>query len=161
VPVLDILSIRDQLNALPFVDGKRRVLIGRHAPDTGVLQLLDADRSEQVKGEIASDAADDYLQEWGAELRRRGLQLERGEQDPNCWYVVQQLRKESRQDLTWMRDAVNWSARMTTVALEMVVPGLAGLWLDGKIGTRFFGLIGFALGVALGVWHLSQLGKRR
>ena len=55
--------------------------------------------------------------------------------------------------------ASEWVARITAVSLEMVVPGLAGLWLDERWGTRFIGLLGFGLGVAVGIWHLLVLTR--
>jgi len=59
--------------------------------------------------------------------------------------------------------AIEWVAKITTVALEMVLPGLAGMWLDGRWGTQFLGLVGFALGLIVGIWHLLQMtpGKTR
>lgn len=53
--------------------------------------------------------------------------------------------------------AVEWVARITTVALEMVLPGLAGNWLDQYLGTQFLALAGFALGLTVGVWHLLRM----
>ncbi len=49
---------------------------------------------------------------------------------------------------------MEWVTKITTVALEMVVPGLLGGWLDAKFGTGFIALAGFALGVSGGIWHL-------
>lgn len=59
--------------------------------------------------------------------------------------------------------AIEWVAKITTVALEMVLPGLAGMWLDGRWGTQFLGLAGFALGLIVGIWHLLKMtpGKNR
>ena len=53
--------------------------------------------------------------------------------------------------------AVEWVAKITTIALEMVLPGFAGLWLDGRWHTTFLGLVGFVLGVSLAIWHLTRL----
>jgi F0F1-type ATP synthase assembly protein I len=45
-----------------------------------------------------------------------------------------------------------------TISLEMVLPGLAGYWLDQKFGTKaLFMLVGFALGGTLAFWHLLHL----
>lgn len=45
-----------------------------------------------------------------------------------------------------------------TVALEMVLPGLLGLWIDSKLGTRvLFGCLGFAVGLTSGMWHLLRM----
>ncbi len=48
-----------------------------------------------------------------------------------------------------------------TVSLEMVLPGLAGYWLDGKLGTKvLFMLIGFALGGFVAMKHLIALTRK-
>jgi hypothetical protein len=60
--------------------------------------------------------------------------------------------------------AMEWVARITAVGIEMVVPGIAGQWLDQRIGTSFIGLVGFAVGVVGGMWHLllmTQAADRR
>jgi hypothetical protein len=41
----------------------------------------------------------------------------------------------------------------------MLLPGLAGLWLDSQLETRFLTLLGFALGVPLAMWHLIAMTK--
>jgi F0F1-type ATP synthase assembly protein I len=44
------------------------------------------------------------------------------------------------------------------VALEMVLPGLAGYWLDQRLGTLvLFMLIGFALGSTAAAVHLMRM----
>jgi hypothetical protein len=53
--------------------------------------------------------------------------------------------------------ALEWVGRITTVALEMVLPGLAGSWLDQRWGTGFLALAGFALGITAGIWHLLRM----
>jgi hypothetical protein len=55
--------------------------------------------------------------------------------------------------------AMEWVSKITTVALEMVLPGFFGQWLDGKWGTGFLGPAGFALGVVVGLWHLLRMTK--
>jgi hypothetical protein len=66
-------------------------------------------------------------------------------------------------DLPTKRDpmalAMEWVAKITTVSLEMVLPGVFGQWLDSKWGTGFLALAGFALGIAVGMWHLLQMTK--
>jgi len=48
-----------------------------------------------------------------------------------------------------------------TVSLEMVLPGLAGYWLDGKLGTKvLFMLIGFALGGFAAIKHLIAMTRK-
>ena len=53
--------------------------------------------------------------------------------------------------------ALEWVGKITTVALEMVVPGIIGTWLDRRWGTKFVALVGFALGLGVGIWHLLIL----
>lgn len=53
--------------------------------------------------------------------------------------------------------ALDWVSRITTIALMMVLPGIAGYWVDGKLGTRaLFALLGFGLGMFVGMWQLIK-----
>jgi hypothetical protein len=57
--------------------------------------------------------------------------------------------------------ASHWVSRIMTVSLEMVLPGMAGLWRDRRAGTRpLLAMIGFGTGMTLAIWHLLQLTKR-
>jgi len=60
-----------------------------------------------------------------------------------------------------MAEALDWVSRITTVALVMVVPGVAGMWLDRRWGTKFVGLMGFAVGLPAGMWLLFQMTRPR
>lgn len=52
----------------------------------------------------------------------------------------------------------HWAARGMTVAVEMIVPGVCGLWLDQKLGTKVvLTILGFALGLVGGIWHLIRM----
>lgn len=54
--------------------------------------------------------------------------------------------------------ASEWSSRIMVIALEMVLPGVGGLWLDRRLGTKFvFTLGGFGLGMFAALWHLTHL----
>ena len=54
--------------------------------------------------------------------------------------------------------AYQWSTRIMVVALEMVLPGLAGYWLDQRLGTVvLLMLIGFAVGCTAAVVHLIHM----
>ena len=45
-----------------------------------------------------------------------------------------------------------------TVSFEMVLPGLAGYWLDSRLGTKaIFTLFGCGLGMTWGIWHLLRM----
>jgi hypothetical protein len=56
-------------------------------------------------------------------------------------------------------EAMEWVSRIAAVALMMVLPGLGGQWLDGRLGTKFVGLLGFALGVTSGIAYLVMMTK--
>jgi hypothetical protein len=49
---------------------------------------------------------------------------------------------------------------ITTVALEMVLPGVAGLWFEGQFGIPYLSLLGFGLGVPLGMSHLIVMTRK-
>lgn len=53
----------------------------------------------------------------------------------------------------------DWASRITAVSLEMVLPGIGGQWLDEKFGTSFLALLGFALGLTVGVMHLLAMTR--
>ena len=56
--------------------------------------------------------------------------------------------------------AMEWVSKITTVSLEMVLPGVGGHYLDKWLGTNFLALIGFGAGMALGLLHLLQMTRR-
>ena len=56
--------------------------------------------------------------------------------------------------------AYQWSTRIMVVALEMVLPGLAGHWLDDRLGTHvLFMLLGFSVGGTAAVFHLIHMTR--
>lgn len=68
---------------------------------------------------------------------------------------------EPQDDRSAMAVAFEWSATITTIALEMVVPGLVGYWLDQRLGTHVvFLLLGFALGGTLAALALAKIAKK-
>jgi len=58
-------------------------------------------------------------------------------------------------------EAVVWVSRITAIGLAMFLPGVAGGWLDSRLGTRFLGLAGLALGFSVAIAWLVQLQRRR
>ena len=53
-----------------------------------------------------------------------------------------------------------WSARMSGIALELVIPAAIGVWLDRLCGTVvLFAILGTFLGMALVFWHLVKLAN--
>jgi hypothetical protein len=55
--------------------------------------------------------------------------------------------------------ALEWVAKITTVALEMVLPAVGGGYLDQRLGTGYWALVGVVLGMAVGMWHLLQMTR--
>ena len=54
--------------------------------------------------------------------------------------------------------AFEWVSKITTVALEMIVPAILGHWLDSKLGTGWVLLVlGSILGMAVAMMHLLRL----
>ncbi len=57
--------------------------------------------------------------------------------------------------------AYQWAARIMVIALEMVVPGVAGYWLDSQLGLPgVFVILGFLLGMAVGMLHLLHIARK-
>jgi len=62
-------------------------------------------------------------------------------------------------------DFLKLAALMSTVGIAMVIAtfiGLyAGLWLDGRLGTKpLFTLVFLIIGIAAGFWNLWKLAQR-
>ncbi|MEN6451120.1 MAG: AtpZ/AtpI family protein [Thermoguttaceae bacterium] len=56
--------------------------------------------------------------------------------------------------------AMLWTSRITSIALEMAVPGLLGYWLDRRLGTGLvLLLVGVAIGFATGILSLIRLTR--
>ena len=55
--------------------------------------------------------------------------------------------------------AMEWVAKITTVALEMILPAIAGGFLDRRLGTQHWALVGLVLGFVVGLWHLLQMTR--
>jgi F0F1-type ATP synthase assembly protein I len=59
-----------------------------------------------------------------------------------------------------MAVAMEWTSRVTTVSLEMVLPALLGHWADEWLNTKAVFLIaGAVLGLVTGMWHLIQMTR--
>jgi ATP synthase protein I len=59
-------------------------------------------------------------------------------------------------------NAMAWVSRITSISMEMVVPGLIGYYLlDRWLGTRVvFLILGLILGLIGGIWQLIKLTKQ-
>jgi hypothetical protein len=54
-----------------------------------------------------------------------------------------------------------WVSRIMAIGLTTFLPGVAGGWLDTRLGTSFLGLAGLALGFSVAITWLVQLQRRR
>jgi hypothetical protein len=57
--------------------------------------------------------------------------------------------------------ALAWASRVMALGLAMFLPGVAGGWLDERLGTRWIGPAGFVLGFAASLAAIASLGRRR
>jgi hypothetical protein len=64
-------------------------------------------------------------------------------------------------DVSPVGEAMVWVSRIMAIGLSMFLPGVAGGWLDARLGTRFLGPLGFVLGLATAFLSLSRLTSRR
>ncbi len=56
--------------------------------------------------------------------------------------------------------ALAWTSRITAISVQMVAPGIVGYLVDRKLETKaLFTLIGFAIGMALGMWQLVRVAQ--
>ncbi|HVA50972.1 MAG TPA: AtpZ/AtpI family protein [Pirellulales bacterium] len=67
--------------------------------------------------------------------------------------------KSSSNEPSPVAEAMTWVSRVLAVVAMMVLPGLAGQWLDKRWGTGFLGLIGFAVGLVSGMGYLLAMTK--
>ena len=68
--------------------------------------------------------------------------------------------KDSPDDRAPLAVAMEWTSVVTTISLEMALPGLVGYWGDRQLGTGVLLLVlGVILGFSLGMWQLIKLSK--
>jgi uncharacterized protein YqgC (DUF456 family) len=53
--------------------------------------------------------------------------------------------------------AAQWVSQITGIGLEIILPILAGRWLDQRWGTSCWTVVGAVLGPLLGFWHLFRI----
>jgi F0F1-type ATP synthase assembly protein I len=69
---------------------------------------------------------------------------------------------ETSDDRSPMALAIEWSARLTTISLEMALPAVGGYWLDLRIGTSpVMVILGSMLGFAAGMFQLMQIARQK
>jgi hypothetical protein len=57
-------------------------------------------------------------------------------------------------------EAVRWVGILTTIGLEMALPGLIGHWLDRRFGLRILAFVGLVLGLAIGLFSLVKIARQ-
>jgi hypothetical protein len=55
--------------------------------------------------------------------------------------------------------ASEWFARTIAIVLVIVAPGVAGAWLDRRLGTEFLAALGFVLGMSLAITLLMIFAR--
>lgn len=58
-------------------------------------------------------------------------------------------------------EALAWASRIIAIGVAMFLPGVAGGWLDARLGTRWIGPLGFVVGFAAALSWLASLGRGR
>jgi ATP synthase protein I len=68
----------------------------------------------------------------------------------------------SPDDQSSYANAMAWVSRITSISMEMVVPGVIGYYLlDRWLGTKVvFLILGLILGFVGGIWQLIKLTKQ-
>lgn len=54
-------------------------------------------------------------------------------------------------------EAMGWAARIIAIGLTMFLPGIAGSWLDARLGTTWLGPVCLAAGLAAALSILARL----
>jgi hypothetical protein len=113
--LLGIDHIREELNGLPFREGKREVYVG------SISEMLEEESEQAIAG---------HLRQFEQELRSQTLILTRHEDDRDALFVVQKLRTLAP-DSSRTAEAMNWVAKITAVVLEMLGLDWEFLWACG------------------------------
>lgn len=64
-------------------------------------------------------------------------------------------------DISPIGEALGWVSRIMAIGLTMFLPGVAGSWLDARLGTSFLGLLGLAAGFGVAILSLARLRAER
>lgn len=64
---------------------------------------------------------------------------------------------QDERDVPPVAAALSWVSRITAIGLAMFLPGVAGGWLDARLGTRFLAPAGLVFGFIAGLAWLLQL----
>ncbi len=65
--------------------------------------------------------------------------------------------RDPNAEMQGIASAMDLTARIGAAVFAMVVPGVAGQWLDQRWGTGFLALLGFLFGIPMGVYYLLEV----
>jgi len=57
-------------------------------------------------------------------------------------------------------EAMIWASRVMAIGLTMFLPGVAGNWLDVRLGTGVLGPAGLVIGFSTAIFWLVELGRQ-
>jgi len=57
-------------------------------------------------------------------------------------------------------EALAWSSRIMAMGIAMVLPSVAGNWLDTRLGTGFLAPVGLVIGFVAGLTWLVHMTRR-
>ena len=57
-------------------------------------------------------------------------------------------------------EGIVWTSRIMAIGLAMFLPGVAGNWLDERLGWKILGPLGFLLGFLAALLWLTRLTNR-
>ena len=78
---------------------------------------------------------------------------------PNFLLAPNQQPDENEAERIESQANTNAVSRAIAVMILMLLPGIGGSYLDGWLGTQFFVLIGFGLGIAIAIFGLLYVAK--
>lgn len=58
-------------------------------------------------------------------------------------------------------EAFSWASRIMAVGVAMFLPAVAGSWLDARLKTNVFGLVGLVIGFVAGLIWLIRMASGR
>lgn len=72
------------------------------------------------------------------------------------------MARQASDDRSPMVIAMEWSARLTTIGLEMALPPAGGYWLDHWLVLTLpvFVIVGAILGFVVSMFHLMQIARQ-
>lgn len=64
-------------------------------------------------------------------------------------------RQQRQQAIAW-----EWVSRVLSICVVMLLPAFGGRWIDQRMGTGYWVIVGLAIGFSSGMTALIQLVKR-